>query len=482
MLIFANRSRFIISLNLIYPYKFKGNKSIEHPIKQQQQQQKQQQQSSVPSPSDTSKNASKSPSPLSTNYKYTPLRQSWSNLTQMNTLSPSSLTPRSYLNANEAVATNNKLDEILLEESDRESNHSYLSPKRPQTADSVYGRQYRLHIDQNNPRTETTASARDENSQSEEIDADSDLKTNFYKKYRTQNIRQKKTTAARGHHLSTDLLNARPHSASNLRATNFKLSSNSSSNLLSSASNSDLNTNPIGELYELSKNYQSIDKLQQPQPQPGNKGSGSVYSSMSSSSSSRLSTNNLANYEEELIAAAAQAASGYHHSHQQQTNVSFSIYKSLQTKQQQQHQPGGYESTSSDYDIENETPIKLDCSRKEAPVSGSRKTAQPILRTATSVINGNNLTNVTASSSMGVAFSHSMLPRSRSGSRSHTPTDLIVTRKSGSGHHGNVENSSAGLSSPRSKVTSQYIPLSSSISTVASMAKSQMLQKKKAFY
>jgi len=403
----------------------------------------------------------------------------------MNTLSPSSLTPRSYLNANEAVASNNKLDEILLEESDRESNHSYLSPKRPQTADSVYGRQYRLHIDQNNPKTETTASAaaaRDENSQSEEIDADSDLKTNFYKKYRTQNIRQKKSTTARGHHLSTDLLNARPHSASNLRTTNFKLSSNSSSNLLSSASNSDLNSNPIGELYELSKNYQSIDKLQQQQQQhiqPGNKGSGSVYSSMSSSSSSRLSSNNLANYEEELIAAAAHAASGYHHSHQQQTNVSFSIYKSLQTKQQQ---PGGYESTSSDYDIENETPIKLDCSRKEAPASGSRKTAQPILRTATSVINANNLTNVTASSSMGVAFSHSMLPRSRSGSRSHTPTDLIVTRKSGTGHHGNVENSSAGLSSPRSKVTSQYIPLSNSISTVASMAKSQMLQKKKAFY
>ncbi len=395
------------------------------------------------------------------------------------------------MNTNEA-ASSHKLDEILQEESDRESNHSFLSPKRPQTADSIYGRQYHLNIETSNSDSKKPREKElnDENSQQgEEVEVDSELKTNFYKKYRTQNIRQKKSSTTRGNntttsHLGSDLLNIRPHSASNLR-TNLKqtINKNNNNNILSSASNSNLNSNPIGELYELSKNYQSLDKTkQQASHQNPNKGSGSVYSSTSSSSSSRLSSNNLQTYEDELIAAAAQAAGGHH---LQQTNLSFSMYKSLQTKKP-------YDSTSSDYDIENETPIKLDCSntnsyngnRKETAVSNNARKSQPILRTATSVINGNNFTNVTPTSSI-VAFSHSSLPRSRSGSRSHTPNELIVTRKSTSGHNANLENNnnaSVGLSSPRSKITSQYIPLSNSISAVASSAKSQLLQKKKAFY
>lgn len=122
------------------------------------------------------------------------------------------------------------------------------------------------------------------------------MSTNFYKKYRTQNIRQKKS--------NTRVLNGqesaqRPHSASNLGSSNFKLNNN-----LSSASNSNIE-NPIGTLYEMSKNYQPIENMNQKAT------SSSAYSSTTSSTSSRIS--NLNNYEEEPS--------------RQQQKTSFNIYK-----------------------------------------------------------------------------------------------------------------------------------------------------------
>ena len=220
---------------------------------------------------------------LSTGYKYTPLRQSCSNLSQMNQLSPYSM--NSFTPSSNIYEQNNsrKLGDTLQEESDRES-HICKSPtrgkifSRPLTADSINGARG-SHVDKQQRLPSSMASSDSlystysaENKKNmEKFDSDvcfdetndhdgddlgdssNDLKTNFYKKYqRTQNIRQKKSQR---HIPAQDI---RPHSASNLRSSNYKV------NNLSSMSNSNMMaSNPIGELYEMSKNYKPIENLEQ---------------------------------------------------------------------------------------------------------------------------------------------------------------------------------------------------------------------------
>ena len=269
-----------------------GNKSVDQPVAESK-------------PTSTFK----SPTPTTsttTGYKYTPLRQSWSNLTQMNQ-PPSPYSPSAqYREAHEAGAK--KLAEIVPEESDRESNYC-TSPStqkrislansrnsdnphqhqqsRPQTADSVYGKrtsieqtrhhQHHHHYHQQSKQVETNpASLASIDSlfskkQALHLDSETDfdknmdeltgaLHTDFYTKYRTQNIRQKKSQ--RSPHLLEN--SPRPHSASNASRTSTSATSSSLNQLklsaLSSASNSDLN-NPIGALYEMSKNYKPIESL-----------------------------------------------------------------------------------------------------------------------------------------------------------------------------------------------------------------------------
>ena len=141
-------------------------------------------------------------------------------------------------------------------------------------------------------------------------------------------------------------------------------------------------------------------------------------------------------------------------------------------------------SSASDYDIENDAPIKLDTelsrhARKLRTVA-SGMNAAPRLSSTTA----NNLTSVTSGSAQ--AFSHNSLPRSRSRSRSGTPTDLIsqataaLSYRSGtvassrkSIQQSNAESLAAVVSTESPRVKSSYKPLSSQLAA---------LQKKKAFY
>ena len=146
-------------------------------------------------------------------------------------------------------------------------------------------------------------------------------------------------------------------------------------------------------------------------------------------------------------------------------------------------------SSASDYDIENDAPIKLDTELSRH----ARKLREPILRTVASGMNAaprlssttaNNLTSVTSGSAQ--AFSHNSLPRSRSRSRSGTPTDLIsqataaLSYRSGtvassrkSIQQSNAESLAAVVSTESPRAKSSYKPLSSQLAA---------LQKKKAFY
>lgn len=102
--------------------------------------------------------------------------------------------------------------------------------------------------------------------------ANTNESNNFsYKKYRGQNIRQKKIKSATGPiHLesgvgasSTSISNDRPRSASSLLLMQQSTAQtrSSQSGLYSSASQTNLN--PIGTLYEMSKNYKSIRQLEE---------------------------------------------------------------------------------------------------------------------------------------------------------------------------------------------------------------------------
>lgn len=204
-------------------------------------------------------------------YKYTPLRQSCSNLSQTNQLSSYAIDSFNSSNVQEQNISR-KLVDTLKEESDRELN---VCKSRPLTADSISNVARNGHVNKQNRQPSSIASSDslysnfssenkkilekfdsdicfDETNDQDvdDLDYSHDLKTNFYKKYRTQNIRQKKSQR---HIPAQDM---RPHSASNLRTENYKM------NELSSMSNSNLRTsNPIGELYEMSKNYKPIENL-----------------------------------------------------------------------------------------------------------------------------------------------------------------------------------------------------------------------------
>lgn len=416
------------------------------------------------------------------------------------------LTPYSPSSRCDASSCAKKLSEILQEESDRDSNYcmspaiqkrvyinsrnsdSQQQQSRPQTADSIYNK--RTSIEQSNhhhkskqmpdpnPTSLTSTDCLYSNYHQQEstkkpsynfefepteFDKNMDeltdeLQTNFYQKYRTQNIRQKKSQH-RSSHLTDANNSPRPHSASNIRTSTGTASSHKLSGLLSSASNSNLvsTNNPIGALYEMSKNYKPIDAVigKDTKVATTTASSCSAYSS-TSSSSSRISSLNQ-NYDD----------NGH--------------YKSN----------SGQISSASDYDLENETPIKLDqeLSRKTKKMSGtssSRTTAASKLSSTTT----NNLTNVTNNGNPQPAFSHNSLPRSRSRSRSGTPNaDLINQAVSAtlSYRNGTVASSRKSIQqsnmdsltsivvstdSPRTK--SSYKPLSSQLAALN--------QKKKAFY
>lgn len=480
---------------------FVGTKSIDQDAKQA-------------SNNSNANNPFKSPTPTtqqqplsnitSSGYKYTPLRQSWSNLTQMNQLTPYSPSSRC-----DASSSAKKMSEILQEESDRDSNYCmsptiqkrvYISSRnsdshqqdhkqsRPQTADSIYNKRTSIEqsnhhtkskqIPEPNPTSLTSTDGLYSNYHQQETtkkpsynfdfeptefdknmdELTDELQTDFYQKYRTQNIRQKKSQH-RSSHLTDANNSPRPHSASNIRTSTGTSSSHKLSGLLSSASNSNLvsTNNPIGALYEMSKNYKPIDAVigKDTKVATTTASSCSAYSS-TSSSSSRISSLNQ-NYDD----------NGH--------------YKSN----------SGQISSASDYDLENETPIRLDQelsrkTKKMAGTSSSRTTAA----TRLSSTNTNNLTNVTNNGNPQPAFSHNSLPRSRSRSRSGTPNaDLINQAVSAtlSYRNGTVASSRKSIQqsnmdsltsivvstdSPRTK--SSYKPLSSQLAALN--------QKKKAFY
>lgn len=303
----------------------------------------------------------------------------------------------------------------------------------------------------------------------EDLDDSAELKTNFYKKYRTQNIRQKKIHRSQAQPEATEGAVPRPHSTTNLRSSSDVLMNRLGS--LSTASIANLNHNPIGTLYEMSKSYKTIENIEQ--------GSGKTYSSTSSSSASTTSSRTSASEEQGIRAGKS----------------SFSIYKNEILKDFE------LQSASSDYDVESdEMPIKLNAdavksSRRREPVLRQVTTGHtPLNQMARTVANvsaagktsNSILTNVTQST----AFTHNSLPRSRS----RTPTDLI-------GNGGGMQSYRSGTvssamksvqptvfdsftaNSPRPLTLSnstQYIPLSSSIAASTHLTKG--LKKNKVFY
>ena len=465
------------------------NKSIENYINDSNKLMQQQQQQL-----NLDKNNMKSPSVSlsATGYKYTPLRQSWTNLSQLNQLSSQSA---SHCGSNVESRKTASSDNVLQEEC--ASPVSILKQQekqgsRPLTADSLYNKRSSdsslsnysgekqsqqdllerfdsggVYFDDNN---EFAASIGEQ----DDLDDSAELKTNFYKKYRTQNIRQKKIHRTQPQQEVNEGVVPRPHSTTNLRSSSDVLVNRLGS--LSTASIANLNHNPIGTLYEMSKSYKTIDNIEQ--------GGSKTYSSTSSSSASTTSSRTSASDEHGV----------------RPGKSSFSIYKNEILKDFE------LQSATSDYDVESdEMPIKLNAdvvktSRRREPVLRQATTGHTPLnqmaRTVTNVTaaaaaaaktSNSILTNVTQST----AFTHNSLPRSRS----RTPTDLI----SGSGggmqsyRSGTVSSAmksvqptvfdSFTVNSPRpltSSNSTQYIPLSSSISASTHLSKG--LKKNKVFY
>ena len=140
-----------------------------------------------------------SPSGLSSGYKYTPLRQSWSNLSQMHQLSPYSLTPNTdnSVNRRTLVEENGNLSS--------DENNGHISPalssrsarNRPHTADSS---SFRNTASRANKENDDDFDKEDENyvyvddyEDNEQLNEDANGNA-YFKKYRTQNIRIKRTT------------------------------------------------------------------------------------------------------------------------------------------------------------------------------------------------------------------------------------------------------------------------------------------------
>jgi hypothetical protein len=165
---------------------------------------------------------------VSTGYKYTPLRQSWSNLSQMNQLSPYSSSSSNHENPKKT---------LFDEKSDKSSDNSV--PSRPMTADSISSRgnfASKLKTQANQDAAEFIEEKDEDyvyfDDEKEAIDS-----VDFNKRYRTQNIRHKRTSRTAQLLKDNEKMYERPRSAHNLivesintNSTNAKLT-RSSTNL-----------------------------------------------------------------------------------------------------------------------------------------------------------------------------------------------------------------------------------------------------------
>jgi hypothetical protein len=197
-------------------------------------------------------------------YKYTPLRQSWSNLTQMNNLSPYSIS-----NSNSSNNSDNRKFQLL-----EETISNNLGSSQEQRLNEVTSPTMRK-VTTNRPRTLLTENSKNNQPDINERDfvqfddddrSESELSPSrnaFYKKNRAQNVRYKKTTPK-----ILQLPSSRPHSASIL-LRNHTDSPNHTDNSLYSPSVVSLteatpttgSKNPIETLYEMSKNYKTVETV-----------------------------------------------------------------------------------------------------------------------------------------------------------------------------------------------------------------------------
>jgi hypothetical protein len=241
---------------------------------------------------------------MSTGYKYTPLRQSWSNLTQMNSLSPYSNVSNVSENSVNRKTLFEEISSTGMNEEYRDRIAEHLSPSiprttnkittnRPLTADSLLSRSSSTSKTSSDfgllPTSKEAESKNDKNVSDDDdddntattvfnnndkdyvyYDDDTDeastndgvsTRNNFYKKNRAQNVRYKKTTPK-------ILQNQpRPHSASilvrnhteNHKSTLLNENLAKENPLYSPSTGSLSGKNPIDTLYEMSKNYKTIE-------------------------------------------------------------------------------------------------------------------------------------------------------------------------------------------------------------------------------
>ncbi|CAF0943496.1 unnamed protein product [Brachionus calyciflorus] len=212
---------------------------------------------------------------LSSGYKYTPLRQSWSNLTQMNTLSPVS-----------APYFDSPVSKKFLEE------NMNKTPRLTSRSGLILSHMEEEIIENLSPEEFDTKEDKDY----VYVDDNQESQTHF-KKY--QNIRQKKTQK------NFKLINSqpRPHSASNLiRSTsNFITTTQSEKSLILTRSNTNVNSKQLDNImkpktnlsiYKTSLSKQSLYENDEETPIKLESDSDEVMSEISSKSSSgKLRTN-----------------------------------------------------------------------------------------------------------------------------------------------------------------------------------------------
>ncbi|RNA43433.1 hypothetical protein BpHYR1_039728 [Brachionus plicatilis] len=164
---------------------------------------------------------------LSSGYKYTPLRQSWSNLSQMNTLSPVS-----------GANFESPITKKFLEENMSKSSAWNLKNK--------LGSQSGLILSHMEEETDLVESVSDDLNDKDCIYVDDceilsmEEKGTFFKKY--QNIRQKKTQK----NFAKQITAQRPHSASNLtRSTSNFVPTQGEKNLYLARSNTNINSRQL---------------------------------------------------------------------------------------------------------------------------------------------------------------------------------------------------------------------------------------------
>ncbi len=219
---------------------------------------------SIENLNDLNKKTSSSSNVGGSGYKYTPLRQSWSNLTQMNQLSPS------YSITSNASSTNN------------DGGKKYLSSRREEVYNSprIHIHQLEQQQQQRPSKTESLLNSEDkedyvyfndQEKEEEELDSNNLIESSTqFKKYRTQNIRQKKLKQTTTPHNNEQ--QQRPQSASSLLLMHSNKQQQHQNSLVNSQfktsqsnlySSSATNLNPIGTLYEMSKNYKSIRQVEE---------------------------------------------------------------------------------------------------------------------------------------------------------------------------------------------------------------------------